>query len=149
MGLELKILGIRKIKEEEINELTGKTWEEMEKCKYFRQFFPCAEYHSCYWSYSQKEISKDDRYKSIKHMLSPVKDENGNDVYVMWVEHLAYYWQKNPYDDEQIDSFFEDIDDVDWEQSFHVVLYDDISSYTRRKPSVMDTKEELVAFIYG
>ena len=40
MGLELNILGLRKLKDEEIKELTGKTQEEMRKSKYFRQFFP-------------------------------------------------------------------------------------------------------------
>ena len=34
MGLELSILGIRKIKDEEIKELTGKTRKEMEKSKF-------------------------------------------------------------------------------------------------------------------
>ena len=58
MGVELSILGIRKIKDEEIKELTGKTGNEMEKSKFFRKFFPNAPYDSWYWSYSQKEISE-------------------------------------------------------------------------------------------
>ena len=146
MGLELSILGIRKIKDEEIKELTGKTREEMRKSKFFRQFFPNAPYDSWYWSYSQDMILKD---KDIMHMYSPVKDASGEILYVIWVEEIGYYWHKNPYDREQIEFFLEDVGEVDWNQSFHVVEYDDIRGYTRRKPSVMDTKEELVAFIYG
>ena len=69
MGLELSILGIRKIKDEEIKELTGKTRKEMEKSKFFRKFFPNAPYDSWYWSYSQKEISKDGRYENVMHLF--------------------------------------------------------------------------------
>ena len=44
----------------------------------------------------------------------------------------------------------EDVDDdLDRNQVFCVVPYGDISMYTDRSPSVMNTKEELVAFIYG
>ena len=146
MGLELSILGIRKINDEEIKELTGKTREEMRKSKFFRQFFPNAPYDSWYWCYSQEMISKD---KDVLHMYSPVKDANGDVVYVIWVEVIAYYWHKNPIDREQIDLFLEDVDEIDWDQGFHVVEYEDIRQYTRRKPSLMDTKEELVAFVYG
>ena len=146
MGLELSILGIRKIKDEEIKELTGKTRDEMQKSKFFRQFFPNAPYDSWYWCHSLQWISKD---KNVMHMYTPVKDANGEIVYVIWVEKIGYYWHKNPDDREQIEFFLEDVGEIDWNQSFHIVEYDDISQYTRRKPSVMDTEEELVAFIYG
>ena len=78
MGVELSILGIRKIKDEEIKELTGKTRIEMEKCRFFRNFFPHAPYNSSYWTYSHKEILMDDSYKSVIHMFSPVKDAAGD-----------------------------------------------------------------------
>ena len=150
MGLELSILGIRKIKDEEIKELTGKTRNEMEKSKFFRKFFPNAPYDSWYWSYSQKEISEDSRYNNVMHMFSPVKDANGVIVYVIWVEELGNYRHKDPYGRERIDQFWEDVDDdLDSNQAFYVVPYCDISMYTDRRPSVMNTKEELVAFIYG
>ena len=87
MGLELSVLGIRKINDEEIKVLTGKTRDEMRKSKFFRQFFPNAPYDSWYWSYSQEMISKD---KDILQMYSPVKDANGDVVYVIWVEKIAY-----------------------------------------------------------
>ena len=38
MGVELSILGIRKIKDEEINELTGKKKIEMEKIRLLQTF---------------------------------------------------------------------------------------------------------------
>ena len=147
MGLELNILGLRKLKDEEIKELTGKTQEEMRKSKYFRQFFPKAPYDSWYRAYSLGEVLKD---KSVMHVLSPVEDADGDTVYVLWIEVLASYWHKNPYDREQIELLLEDVESsVDWDQSFHVVAYEDIRSYMNRKPSVMDTDEEVVAFIYG
>ena len=150
MGLELSILGIRKIRDEEIEELTGKTRIEMEKCKFFRNFFPHAPYHSWYWTYSHKEISMDDSYKCVMHLFSPVKDATGDIVYVIWVEKLAGYWHKDPYGREKIEQFWDDVDyDLGWDQAFYVVPYDDISWYTDREPTVTDTKEELVAFIYG
>ena len=84
------------------------------------------------------------------HMFSPVKDANGVIVYVIWVEELGNYWHKDPYGRKQIDQFWEDVDDdLDRNQVFYVVPYGDISMYTDRSPSVMNTKEELVAFIYG
>lgn len=82
-------------------------------------------------------------------MYSPVKDANGDVVYVIWVEVIGYYWHKNPDDREQIEFFLEDVGEVDWNQRYHVVEYDDIRAYTRRKPMLMDTEEELTAFIYG
>ncbi len=149
MGVELSILGIRKIKEEEIKELTGKTRNEMEKSKFFREFFPKAPYDSWYWTYSQEEISEDDSYQNVMHMFSPVQDAHGYTVYVIWVEEIGFFRHKDPYGREQIDRLFEDVDDFDAHQAFHVVPYYDISMYTDRSPSVMNTKEELVAFIYG
>lgn len=149
MGVELSILGIRKIKDEEIKELTGKTRNEMEKCKFFRNFFPHAPYHSWYWTYSHKEISMDESYKSVIHMFSPVEDANGVIVYVIWVEKLGNYRHKDPYGRGKIELFWKDVHDVDWKQAFHVVPYGDISDYTDWGPSVRNTRKELVAFIYG
>ncbi len=59
----------------------------MRKCKFFRWFFPDAPYDSWYWSYSQKAISEN---KNIMHTYSPVKDTNGDVVYVIWVEEIGY-----------------------------------------------------------
>ena len=132
-----------------IKELTGKTRKEMEKSKFFREFFPNAPYDSWYWSYSQKEISMDDSYRSVMHMLSPVKDAYGGTVYVVWVEELGYYWHKDPYGRERIDGLLEDVGDLDQDQAFHVMPYGDISAYTDRRPSVLDAREELVAIVYG
>ena len=149
MGLELSILGIRKIKDGEIEELTGKTRKAMEESKFFRELFPKAPYDSWYWCYSWSEISMDDRYESVMHMFSPVKDAYGSTVYVIWVEELGYYWHKDPYGRERIGKLLEDVGDLDRDQAFHVVPYGVISMYADRRPSVADAKEELVAIAYG
>ena len=146
MGIELAILGLRRINSKELDALTGKTRVEMRECKFFRQFFPTAPYDSWYSVWSQRMISKD---KDILHMYSPVKDANGDVLYVIWVEVLASYQHRSPSGEEQIELFLEDVGEIDWDQRYHVVEYDDIRGYTRRKPSVTDTEEELVAFIYG
>ena len=146
MGIELSILGLRKINSEEVRELTGKTRNEMQESKFFRAFYPDAPYDSWYWSHSQAIVS---RRKNVMHLYTPVTDANGDTVYVIWVERLGYYWDKDPYDSEQIDSLLEDVGEIDWHEGFHIVAYDDIRRYTRRKPSVMNPEEELVTFIYG
>ena len=146
MGIELAILGIRRINSKEIEALTGKTRVEMRECKFFRKFLPEAPYDSWYSVWSQRMISKD---KDILPMYSPVKDANGDVLYVIWVEVLASYWHESPDDREQIERFLEDVGETDWDQRYHVVEYDDIRGYTHRKPSVTDTEKELVAFIYG
>ena len=151
MGVDLNILGIRAINEEEIKELTGKTREEMEKSQYFRKFFPNAPAASWYWVYTDSDYF--DLYYSndvnIQCMFSSVEDEDGETFYVIWVEELASFWPGDPDDRIRIDHLLDDVGKVDWDQQFHVVPYSVISAYTHREPSVTDTEEELVAFIYG
>lgn len=148
MGLELYILGIRKLRKKEIKELTGKTAVEMENSEYFRRYFPSAPSNSHYRTYS-REILRDEGYKNIRHLFSPVRDAWGEYRYVIWVEELGYYWHKNPDDREKIGRLLKGIGDVDWSQSYHVAAYEDLSGYADTRPSVMNTKEELTAFIYG
>ena len=81
-------------------------------------------------------------------MFSFVKAEDGV-FYVAWVEELACYWHRDPYDRGRIERLLEDVGKVDWDQEFHAVPWGVISNYTHLKPSVMDTEEELVGFIYG
>ncbi len=148
MGVELVILGIRKIRDGEVKALTGKTWEETEDSEYHRKLFPLAPDNSGYWRYAENEISG--MQDSIREMLTPVRDADGVTGYVFWAEELGYYWHKNPRDREQIDMLLEDIMDLmDWDQEFHVVPYEKISRYTHHSPSVEDGKEEIVAFLYG
>lgn len=148
MGVELFILGIRKLRKKEIKELTGKTVIEMEKSEYYLRYFPSAPYNSHYCTYSPA-VLRDEGYKNIRHLFTPVRDAYGDYVYVIWKEELGYYWHKNQSDREKIERLLHNIGDVDWNQSYHVAAYDDISGYTDRRPSVMNTEEELVVFSYG
>ena len=150
MGLELYIFGIRKIRDEEVRELTGKTRQEMKKCKFYMELFPDASYFARYWHFSEDRLT--DRDKSVMHMLTPVTDADGVTGYVFWVEELAHYWHKSDYGGERIDMMIEevcDLDYMDWDQNFHVVPYDVIDCYTDRRPLLEDEDEEIVAFIYG
>ena len=147
MGVELSILGIRYINEEEIKELTGKTRVEIEKSQYFRKFFPNAPMDSWYWAFTVSEWLADSN-DNIMEMFSFVEAED-EVLYVTWVEELANYRHRDPYDRERIERLLEDVGKVDWDEEFHVVPWGVISNYTHLKPSVMDTEEELVGFIYG
>lgn len=65
------------------------------------------------------------------------------------MEELGYYWHKNPDDREKIERLLNRIGDVDWSQPCHVAAYEDLSGYADTRPSVMNTEEELTAFIYS
>lgn len=145
MGIELYILGIRKLKGEEVKELTGKTRNEMEKSKFFRQFFPHAPHDSWYSTHKERGSNK-----KLARIRTPVVDVYGETVYVTWEEILGYYWHKNPVHREQIDAMLEDLgDSINWDEEYHLVHYDDVSAYTDRRPQIYDEKEEIIAFLYG
>ena len=146
MGIELFVLGIRKLKKEEIKELTGKSVDKMEKSTYFSQVLDCAPTAGRYECFTELE----DHEKSIRHMLSPVEDNWGHTVYVCWIERLGYYWHKDMYDREKIEMLIEDMgSSMDWDQSYHIVSFDFIRGYIYRSPKLMDEKEEIIAFVYG
>ena len=147
MGVELSILGIRYSTDEEIKELTGKARAEIEKSQYFRKFFPNAPADSWYWAFTVSDWL-DDSNKNVMEMFTAVKAEDGL-FYVAWVEELANYRHRDPYDRERIERLLEDVGKIDRDQEFHVVPWGVISNYTHLKPSVMDTEEELVGFIYS
>ena len=149
MGLELSVLGIRKIRDEEVKQVTGKTCEKMAKSDYFINLFPKSPPNSWYMCYFEDRY-RQDNMRSVRHMLTPVRDSEGKTVYVFWVEELGYFWHKDPYDRSRIEMLLEDMrDDMDWGDSFHVVPYNYIRSYTDCGPSIEDTDEEVVGFIYG
>ena len=145
MGLELYILGVRKLKKEEAIELTGKKIAEMESSKYFREFFPNAPHDS--WYVVHKTKSSD---RKFARMYTPVTDVYGNTVYVFWEEILGYYWHKNPYDRSEIDRFMDNLDEpVDWDEGYHVVDPIEVSGFINRRPQISDTTQEIFAVLYG
>ena len=145
MGLELYILGVRKLKKEEAIELTGKRIAEMESSKYFREFFPKAPHDSWYRVHEKKSHDK-----KLARMYTPVTDAYGNTVYVFWEEILGYYWHKNPDDRSQIDRFMDNLDEpVDWDEGYHVVDPIDVGGYIDRQPQIRDGNQEIFAVLYG
>ena len=149
MGIELNILGIRKIRDEEIEKLFGKTGEAIEKSQYFRTLFPKVSSGSRYRCYSKEEADQE-HLRSIRHMMSPILDAHGKERYVFWVEELGYYWHKDPYGRIKIEELlFDRRVSVEWDQSFHVVPYSIISDFMDRKPLMKKKREEIIAFLYG
>ena len=151
MGVELSIRGIRKLRQAEIEALTGKTKAEIEDCEYFRRLFPRAPADAWYCWYEAEEIFGSDALKAIRPMLSAVEDDTpGHILYVMWAEELGYYWHKNPADHKRIDRLLEDVRDImDWDETYHALPYRLAAPYIDRDPVIMDGKEEIIAFIYG
>lgn len=66
MSVDLSLFGIRKLCNEEIAELTGKTENELYQSEYFRKLFPHAANNLRYEFYE----SPKDYLKSIEHMLT-------------------------------------------------------------------------------
>jgi hypothetical protein len=145
MGVELYILGIRKLRQKEVKELTGKTSDEIEKSKYFREFFPSAPYDSWYRVHDEKNSNP-----KIARMQTPVVTAYGTTVYVTWQEELGYYWHKDPSDRLRIDSFFDFLDsEVNWDEDYHVVTLSEVRCFINRRPVIEDTRREIIAFLYG
>ena len=146
MGLELYILGIRKIRKAEVKELTGKSLREMEKSEFHKKFF--KGFSAGYRCITEDELSQDNSRQSIRHMFTPVQDENGDTVYVFWKEELAYFWHKDPDDRERIGEILGQFK-IDWDQQYHVVPYSGVKWCTHCAPQLRDGRTEIVALLYG
>ena len=145
MSMELTILGIRKLRSDEIKELNGKTAAEIEKSGFFRQLYPSAPYHSkynCYWEISES-------MNNIRDMFTRITDADDDPVYVFWSEVLGYYWKNLSHDDPRIDEFLEAARGyIDWDREFQVVPSGLIGSWLTSGP-VAEQDGEIVVFIYG
>ena len=64
MSMTLRIFGIRKLKDVEIAELTGKTYREISESQFFRTLFPSAPATAGYRFYEDRHGTM----KSIEHM---------------------------------------------------------------------------------
>ena len=146
--VELTIYGVRRIKETEARELTGKTPQEMEASEFFRELFPSAGGNARYWYFCGHEMI--DRYSSILPLMTPVVNAEGETGYVVWMERLGYYWYKNGQHRERIGALLDEVRPLlEWDQVYHVVPYGLASRYIDNDPAVMDESEEIIAFLYG
>ena len=92
MSMTLRIFGIRKLKDVEIAELTGKTYREISESQFFRTLFPSASATAGYRFYEDRHGTM----KSIEHMTVPVaaaedQVEYGEHSTIYWEEELGYY----------------------------------------------------------
>lgn len=145
MSMELTILGIRKLRPDEAEELNGKTVTEITRSQYFRQFLPSAPYHSKYICHG--EI--DESMESVREMLTKITDADGDPIYVFWTEVLGYYWKNLSHDDQRIDEFLQAVRDCNnGDQYYRVVPSELIGSWLTSYP-VAESEGEIVAFVYG
>lgn len=143
MALDLFIFGIRKLREEEIAELTGKTIDEIAESKFFRKFYPSAGGNSGYTYYEKA----DDSLRSVFHMLTPVAAAE-EELYIFWTEKLAHFWSNYPEEAAVINEIFDKARDYYVRgQDFTVVPCGLIRQYlTRNKPACEE--DEIFALFF-
>ena len=146
MSVDLSIYGIRKLCEEEIAELTGKTEDEIYRSKYFRKLFPHAADNSRYEFYEYPK----DYLKSVEHMLTPiVTDDEDIVIYGFWIEELAYYWKNLSHDDPRIDEILEAVRGrIHYDQYYSVVPYELVDGYLNKKQPECHW-DEVIVISYG
>ena len=146
MSVDLRIYGIRKLCDEEIAELTGKTEDEIYKSEYFRKLFPRAAENS---RYVFCEYPKD-YLKSIERMITPIVTADEDVIlYVYCIEELAYYWKNLSHNDPLIDEILESVRGrIHYDQYYSEVPYELVGSYLNKKQPECD-QDEIIAISYG
>lgn len=148
--MEFFIVGLRKITQQEISELTGKSAYEMGNSVFWRSLFPDAPYYySGYQVYSEK-TAQEDELASIRHILTPVEDDQGNTLYVCWSEELNRFWMKDPDEREKVKYLLEEVEDMlNEKDSFHVIPAAYVMQYCDRRPVIRDEEKEIITVFYG
>ena len=150
MSMDLRIYGIRKLRDEEIAELTGKTAGEIFKSDFFRKFYPSAPDNSGYRFYDEYH----GHMESIKHMVTPVvtaddEPEYGQVSYIYWEEELAYYWRNLSHEDPRIFEVLEAVTGlIHYDQDYSVIPYELVGGYLN-KSQPASYKDEIIAISYG
>ena len=145
MGIEMFVFGFRKLSEEEIDELTFKSREDIVKSDYWRNLYPKAPYGAGYWFLEDWEYEQEE-YNGIKGALSPVETADYDYVYVCWREKLGYFWHKDSNDRRHIESIL-DSTDMNWDEAYHEVPYVWVGGHLDASPTALD--KEIIAFSYG
>ena len=146
MSMTLRLYGIRKLRKEEVRELSGKTAEEIRASQYFRELFPRAPYNT--W-YECRRSDKGIRGR-VHHMLTRVKTADGKTVWVFCREELAYYWRNLSHEDSTVYEIMNSLDSYfDWDREFNVVPVGIASSYFNCGWPSCGEPEELILLSYG
>ena len=149
MSMDLRIYGIRKLKDQEIAELSGKTVGEILESRFFRKYFPAAPDQSGYRFYDDSH----DYMKSIEHMAVPVVTADDNPEYdecsyIYWEEELGYYWRNLSHDDPTIDEILKSATGyVHYNQIYSIVPYELVGAYMNKGQPTWD-QDEIIAISY-
>lgn len=150
MSMNLRIYGIRKLKNIEVSLLAGKTTREISESQLFRKIFPSAPDNSGYRFYHDFHGSM----KSIVNMIRPIVTadddvEYDEQSYIYWEEELGHYWRTLSHDDPMIDEILETLSGyIHYDQDYSVVPYDLVGQYMNiSQPSCND--DEIIAVSYG
>ena len=142
MSMTLRIFGIRKLKDVEIAELTGKTYREICESQFFRTLFPSAPATAGYRFYEDRHGTM----KSIEHMTVPVAAAEDQ---VEYGERSTIYWRNLSHDDPRIDEILTAVgDDMHYSQEYSVVPYEAVGSYMNRSQPT-GGEDEIIAVSYG
>ncbi len=150
MSMDLRILGIRKLRSVEAALLAGKPSNEIMTSELFRKLLPTAPTQAGYQLLPRYTDSLD----SIKHMITPIVTEE-DDVeydevsYIYWEEELGYYWRNLSHEDPLIDEILAAARGyVHYDQDYSVVPYGLVDQYcNRHQPTCPE--EEIIAICYG
>lgn len=159
MGVELTLLGVRKLRGDELAALAGKPRLEMSGSTLHEQLFQ-TETFARYELFDPEQLTNPDdprndpaypNYSDIMPMLSPIRDADGKTVYICWMETLADYWHADPYDRDKIEMFF---DDMGWaamesDQAYQRVPYDIAEGYFKDEPLFTDESIEVIVMSFS
>lgn len=150
MSVDLRIFGIRRLRDAEIAELTGKTIGEIHESAFFRTLFPSAPENSGYRFFSEYKHCME----SIRHMTRPVVTadddaEYGESSYIYWEEELGCYWRNLSHDDPVIDEILQAVRGyMHYDQNYSVVPDELVGEYLN-KCLPTSPEDEILAISYG
>lgn len=149
MSMELRIFGMRRIRDAELAGLAGKTREEIEESEVFRRWHDIG--RLCYYeTFAPGEIEGQPKNRDILPMLRPLRDAEGQTLYVCWMEELVYWWRGDPEDLARIEGFWEKMREiVDWDQAYMRVRYEDVEEFLSDDPAEKDEDREILVVSYG
>ena len=147
MGVELTLVGLRKLRKDEIATMTGKTKLEICGSKLFEQLFETntKSFYGVFDPEDPRDNPLNPKYSDILSVLTPILDSRGKTLYVCWWEILANYWHKNEHDREIIEDFFEEAGTIlERGQVYPRIPYEIAEGFLEDEPLINDESEEII-----
>ena len=151
MGVELTLVGVRKLKGDEIIAFTGKTALEISGSTLFEQLFTTntLSYYVVFDPENPRDNPLNPEYSDILPVLTPIIDSNGKTLYVCWWEIFANYWHKNDHDREIIEDFFEEAGVIlENGQVYPRIPYEIAGGFLEDEPLFNDETEEIIVMVF-